>query len=665
MNILSVNTLCGLYNMLYNKDDNLENIRKKIAGHDNNVFFNINNLFWSQILNEEIICKTIKNFVNISVTFSELSIQEQYVIHAPDIFIDKVIESKKNITISNIDEETLFAYIETLNIFCYIYNKLLPTNFVFSIDEGFHRSSNSAKEMLEHCLLEYSNPYLDFILKSVMPFIQNYKPDIIWMQGIPNIASFAIAKLAKMHFPNVHISVTNHSTEYYSLNKIKDNLLQNKCFFDCFDSVILNNNIGETKQKIIQCLNEDKNLTNVPNLLLKTEHISDNIAHLTDIQISYPKYDFELNCAERNNIINIRLFPKNHCYWNRCTFCGINNKYLDNSKEWNIRDAWIQLEYLFSQNIKYFWSIDEAIPPHVLFDLAKKINNKNYNFKWHTRSRLDIDWLNEEIIKELANSGLVQIRLGLESVTLRILELMNKHSECETIIKNTERIVKIFSKYNIRVHFPAIIGFPTETLYERDETINFLKYLKDNYPLFSYNVNVLEIDLSSKLYMNWDKYNITSIKLPCSANCFLGNIVEWYEPIVHSPTKSLEDSRENAMRYQYPWYPPNATTKPHIFYRLYESGRYMLYSRIKLTSGSKDNKKKDLIIKKNSGLVSWSSSMGTYFTYNPDNHHFYECSNVFYELLNNNECLLIDDDKYIETIIELIEKKFVKICERR
>lgn len=657
MNIIRINTLCGLHNMLYDK--------KKLRINKNNLSKNksldINNLFWSQILNDETINITINQFVEVSAVLDTKSIQEQYVVSAPDIFIGKVIEAKNNIINTKISEEELFSYIETLNIFCMIYCKLLPTNFTFSVEQGFHRSSSSAKEMLEHCLLKCSNPYLDFIKQTILPIILDYKPDIIFMKGIPNIGSFAIAKLVKQKNSNVHISITNHSTEYYSINKIKNNLVNNLSFFECFDSVILNENIFETEKRLINTLKEKNTLHDVPNIIFKDY---DGSVHITKIDITYSKNNFNINNTSINNYVNIKLFPKNHCYWNQCTFCGINNKYLDHSTDWNIDDAWSQIKYMGNRHIKYFWSIDEAIPPSVLYELAQKMNSQKYNFIWHTRSRLDIEWLNEDIINELAISGLTQIRLGFESVSIRILELMNKHEKCKEVMDNVELILKLFFKYNIRVHFPAIIGFPTETLHEREQTINYLKKLRNKYPLFSYNINILELDISSKLYKNWDKYNITKISLPCQLNNFMGNIVNWYEPIVHSPSLNLEQSRKDAMMSQYNWYPPNALTEPHIFYRLYESGRYMLYD-VKVQNNAEINyTQNNIIIKAYHDLVSWKTQLGTYITYNPRNHHYYECSEEVHNLFNG-ENILIDDKRYLPLINELLLKKFIYLCEGR
>ncbi len=49
MKIISINTLCGLHNMLYDKKK-LE-INKKIEVKNN--FLDINHLFWSQVLSHE------------------------------------------------------------------------------------------------------------------------------------------------------------------------------------------------------------------------------------------------------------------------------------------------------------------------------------------------------------------------------------------------------------------------------------------------------------------------------------------------------------------------------------------------------------------------------------------------------------------------------------
>ncbi len=132
--------------------------------------------------------------------------------------------------------------------------------------------------------------------------------------------------------------------------------------------------------------------------------------------------------------------------------------------------------------------------------------------------------------------------------------------------------------------------------------------------MFSYNVNILELDISSKLYKNWDKYNMTQISLSCPLNDFIGNIIGWYEPIVHSAIPNLEQNRRNVMLSQYAWYPENALTEPHIFYRLYESGRYMLYNMKTNETSKAEYNQNSIVVKPFSDLVSWKTQLGTYIT---------------------------------------------------
>ena len=82
MKIISINTLCGLHNMLYDKK-NLNTNKKTDV--ENNIL-DINNLFWSQVLSHETISNTINYFIQISSILGTLSIQEQYVVSAPNIY---------------------------------------------------------------------------------------------------------------------------------------------------------------------------------------------------------------------------------------------------------------------------------------------------------------------------------------------------------------------------------------------------------------------------------------------------------------------------------------------------------------------------------------------------------------------------------------------------
>ena len=96
---------------------------------------------------------------------------------------------------------------------------------------------------------------------------------------------------------------------------------------------------------------------------------------------------------------------------------------------------------------------------------ASAILDRNIDIMWQARSRLDID-INDDLAIKLYNSGLREIRFGLESCNKRIWSLMNKFPESFSF-SDVERTVDICSRNGIHVHFPMIVGFPSETMEER------------------------------------------------------------------------------------------------------------------------------------------------------------------------------------------------------
>lgn len=67
-------------------------------------------------------------------------------------------------------------------------------------------------------------------------------------------------RLIKKEFPNVHISISRHSSEYYSLNKLESYLTQNDYLFKMVDSIILEY-YDETEGKLLSALENNEELS--------------------------------------------------------------------------------------------------------------------------------------------------------------------------------------------------------------------------------------------------------------------------------------------------------------------------------------------------------------------------------------------------------------------
>ncbi|GHU90656.1 hypothetical protein FACS1894202_10790 [Clostridia bacterium] len=195
-----------------------------------------------------------------------------------------------------------------------------------------------------------------------------------------------------------------------------------------------------------------------------------------------------------------------------------------------------------------------------------------------------------EVCELLAWSGLREICFGFESAVPRIQALMQKFENFN--LEAIEQIVKNFSDVGVAVHFPVIIGFPSETYAERGETYAFLDKMSRLYN-FTFNINVLELDIASSLYKNQTFYGITDIQFS-DEKYFIGNFAKSWSDEHGSVNRAalVAEADEHMRNIMYPWMPKTTLVPPHIFYRISESLRAVLvwrtmsYSKKEITDTS-------------------------------------------------------------------------------
>lgn len=564
INELTVNQIGGLFNQLYNLEEKLTD------GEITDGFLNINSIFWSEILNFD----NIKNMI--------LELQKKDIVYStklnavrnnPEMFYKVFNEAINNINCQTLDAKTEFSYLETLQIVCHLHTYLCSSPFELTIYEGYKHNQFSSMELKRNCILKYSNPYYEFIKNKIIPKINCKDLNILWMKGRPNISGFCLASLIKEINPNVFIVSIDNNSEFFSFSKITSLLKENHPFFSVFDCVVLNDDISTYKQ-IRENINNKKSIKNIDNIIYSLDKGNEIICTKRSSQKTT---QVSLLKKELDHIVNIKLFPKNHCYWNKCSFCAINKKYVCTTNDWNIDSLLLTLKKMSEIGIDKFWALDEAIPIDTLSKISNAIIENNLKFNWHVRTRIEKEILADNLPKKLYNAGLRHILLGFESASPRILNFMNKTDHSNEYLDLSEKIVKAFNEIKIHVHFPVIIGFPTESQSERNKTFEFVNYLKNKYPYFSYNINILNLDVSSTLYNNWSKYNISSLEYPCEPYYFIGNSVLWKCNNSDISIKELELQAIESMKAQFPWYPKDSLLDIISFYSMWEYSRSQLH----------------------------------------------------------------------------------------
>ncbi|MBI4823514.1 MAG: B12-binding domain-containing radical SAM protein [Nitrospirae bacterium] len=166
----------------------------------------------------------------------------------------------------------------------------------------------------------------------------------------------------------------------------------------------------------------------------------------------------------------------------RCGFC-LSSSILQ--KKWRPmtidRAMDIILEPVKKYKLTGIWVRDDEfyVSPKRAFTICENIVNSGHNILWYaTGSRVDdFNRFTDENLELLKRSGAQITKFGAESGNNRILDLIQKGFHIEDTIKANLRC----KKHGIIPAYSLIIGFPTETIEEINNTINFgFRLRRDN-----------------------------------------------------------------------------------------------------------------------------------------------------------------------------------------
>ncbi len=560
MKVLELNSITGIFNEFYSPID--------FSLIDRRDLKNLNHIFWMEILDIEFIVKVLEIMKNSNV---EKSIWEYAILSDEKYFIERLQNTYKIIAQQAITANRFFSELEVLEIYCKVLSKYYFKNYNFNIQDGFQFPNYSIKKIDEEA--NKSTIVFDFVNNMIDKM--DCVCDFLWINGTVNFINYYIIKRIKEINPNCFIGLRYHNSEYFSYSKIKNYLKNNNLLFNVIDCIVLDDNL-DTTDKVENFIKRNLNLSSIENIMYldknTNEIIETNTLKKKFSFFEMTRYRFFNEIINTEKIVNLRLLPNKQCYWKKCTFCGINKKYLFcEDTTYDLETNFIYIKEMINKGYKYFWFEDEAIPSDIMIKFADFLLVNEIEIFWQIRSRFDIN-LNKADCDKLFLSGLREIRFGFESGSNLILKKMNKY-ESSFDYNNIEALIKKFSQAKIHVHVPTIVGFPFETMVERKETYERLQYLNKQYNM-TFNINIFLLDVASDVFKNFDKYNIKLINFRANPFDFIDNFVN-YE--LEESYNNLDKERNEFMRdILYPWMPKTALIKPVILYRLSETIRNTL-----------------------------------------------------------------------------------------
>ena len=159
------------------------------------------------------------------------------------------------------------------------------------------------------------------------------------------------------------------------------------------------------------------------------------------------------------------------CYWKKCSFCDVSLDYISRYETASAATLVDRIEAIVAETGQTgFHFVDEAAPPKMLKALAQEILRRKLQISWWGNIRFEKTFT-PELAELLAQSGCIAMSGGLEVASDRLLDLMKKGVS----VAQVARVTKGFSDAGILVHAYLMYGFPTQTV---QDTVDALEYVR-------------------------------------------------------------------------------------------------------------------------------------------------------------------------------------------
>lgn len=399
------------------------------------------------------------------------------------------------------DTEKIAKAEEIINkVLCFIslpypYLKLRQLKCFEECYSEFGKDWDNIKSISTDCS---QNIFLDFFEEAAKE-IKKLKPDLITIT-IPFsgniIPAFTLAKILKEKTSS-HITLGGNFLK-------SENIINHPEILDIYCDSVLIGDGEESIVKLTSALSGNKSKEDINGIIYKDKNKTvynppKQITNMNNIaNVSFEGLD--LNGYMKDSPCIYMIISKG-CYWGKCNFCGLGPKY----ERYCIKTPQKAVADIKELKEKYDfkgWIVfqDDALHPTYLNKLADELLKEKADICYSIFGRLEPEFT-KELLQKLYDSGLRSVYWGLESGCQKTLNDMNKGIKLE----NVPRILKDAYDIGISNMVGIIVNFPTETMKEYNETIDFLETIKQYVTISPGNFSVMKNSVIAK---NCDDYDV-------------------------------------------------------------------------------------------------------------------------------------------------------------
>ena len=205
-----------------------------------------------------------------------------------------------------------------------------------------------------------------------------------------------------------------------------------------------------------------------------------------------------------------KLTVAHGCYWKQCSFCDVSLDYISRYETASASTLVDRIERIVTETGQTgFHFVDEAAPPKMLKALAEELLRRQVQISWWGNIRFEKTFT-PELSELLAQSGCIALSGGLEVASDRLLALMQKGVTVEQVA----RVTRGMTKAGILVHAYLMYGFPTQTLQDTVDALEYVRQLFENGCIHSGFFHRFVCTVHSPVGQNPAAYGVELIPLP-------------------------------------------------------------------------------------------------------------------------------------------------------
>ncbi|WP_432720824.1 B12-binding domain-containing radical SAM protein [Jeongeupia wiesaeckerbachi] len=219
-----------------------------------------------------------------------------------------------------------------------------------------------------------------------------------------------------------------------------------------------------------------------------------------------------------------KLTVAHGCYWKKCSFCDVTLDYISRYETASAKELVNRIEQIIAETGQTgFHFVDEAAPPKMLKALAEELLRRKVAISWWGNVRFEKSF-SPELCQLLADSGCIAISGGLEVASDRLLKLMKKGVSVDQVA----RVTAAFTEAGILVHAYLMYGFPTQTVQDTVDALEYVRQLFEAGCIQSGFFHRFACTVHSPVGQNPEEYGVTLEPLPPGG--FAKNDVGFVDP---------------------------------------------------------------------------------------------------------------------------------------